>query len=134
MLGLEALEAALEGRVEELSPVAFLGLVLLAPSVYVLFRAVCVHTALAFQGSMKRPFEATLRGIAYSDGSVALLCLVPYGGVFLFLVFGTLVESSALRNAHSLTLRQAVLAVLAPSAILLIAMAARLSLHWIVSS
>jgi hypothetical protein len=92
-----------------------LALVLLGPPLYLYLRAHLVHLALVLLGAARRSYEATFRAVAYSNASVALLWLVPAGGSFIFLVWGAVLEITALRAAHRLPLGKASLAVVLPT-------------------
>lgn len=116
------------GRIAgEITPVTFLALVLAAPGAYVYVRAQTLHLVLVLGGRASRPFVATLRGVAYSQGAVAWLLVLPFVGTVAFLVWATVLEATALCTAHGLSLREAAACVVAPSFALTLALLAGLA-------
>ena len=73
-----------------------------------------VHAVLAMAGAASGGFEATLRGIAFSNGSVAILQVVPVMGPMIGGIWGLVVQIMALKELHHTTSGKAVLAVLLP--------------------
>lgn len=103
-----------------------------APPLYVLVRSLAVHWVIVAQGAATRRFEATFRAVTYANGAVAWVWIVPIAGSFVFLVWATLVEHHALRSAQRLTSGAAIRAIVFPTFALLVALAARVSLEWLV--
>jgi hypothetical protein len=73
-----------------------------------------VHAILAMLGAGGGGFESTLRGIAFSNGSVAVLQLVPVVGGMIAGIWGLVIQIMALKELHQTTSGKAVLAVLLP--------------------
>ncbi len=73
-----------------------------------------VHAVLAMLGAAGGGFESTLRCIAFSNGSVAVLQLVPVAGGMIAGVWGLVIQIMALKELHQTTSGKAVLAVLLP--------------------
>ena len=127
-----ALEAYLEhGRLRGgASSLVYLRLLILAPPLYVYLKAQLLHLALVLQDAAARPLEATYRAVAYTNASVALLWLVPVIGSFAFLLAATALEVTALRAAHRLSMKRALLTVVVPAFALSTTLLARLLLEF----
>ncbi|MFN2431881.1 MAG: YIP1 family protein [Gemmatimonadota bacterium] len=99
------------------------GLVLLPVVVPLLFLflAGVYHVVLLLLGGPSRGYVATARAVAYSS-SAQLLAIVPVCGSVFALVWGTVLEVIALREAHGIQTGKAVAVVLVP--LLLCAVAA----------
>ena len=70
------------------------------------------HLLLRVFGGARRGFGATLRALAYVNGSLASISWVPCLGPFVALGWGTYLEIIALRDVHETTTRRAATAVL----------------------
>jgi hypothetical protein len=101
-----------------LGPAAALGLLILAPPLYVYLRAQLLQLALLFAGLARGSFESTFRLVSYANASVAPLLVLPFAGDFLFLITGAILESIALRHVHGLTVGRALLAEVLPATVL----------------
>ena len=99
-------------------------LVFLAPPLYLYLRAQALHLTLVLTGRATQPFEVTCRVVAYSNASVAPLLALPLVGDFLFLVAGTLIETTGIRICHSMSVKDAVIAEVIPALVLCLAFVA----------
>jgi hypothetical protein len=73
-----------------------------------------VHLALMLLGGAKKTFEATFRVIAFSQGSTAVLQLIPCCGGLVALVWNIVVSSIGIARAHETDTGRATFAVLLP--------------------
>jgi hypothetical protein len=94
--------------------------------VYVYLRAQTLHLTLVLTGCVSRSFESTFRLVSYSNASAAPLLVIPFAGDLVFLAAGALIEVTALRAVHDLTLRQAVVSEVLPIAALFMGFGAML--------
>jgi hypothetical protein len=72
------------------------------------------HVCLAIVGGVNRPFETTFRVIAFSQGSVGPIQMIPVCGGFIALIWGLVVECIGLARAHETDMWRAVVAILLP--------------------
>ncbi len=76
--------------------------------------AAIVHLCLMIVGGAKKPFETTFRVIAFSQGSVGPLQMIPLCGSFIAFVWGLILDCIGLSRAHEIEIGRAVLAVFLP--------------------
>ncbi|MFQ5766775.1 MAG: YIP1 family protein [Acidobacteriota bacterium] len=99
------------------SPSYRVGQILLWPAIWLLallIGAGITHLSLLLFGGARRPFETTLRVIAYTAGSLAIFFLLPVCGFFILLIWATVVIILGLARAHESPVGPAVAAVLLP--------------------
>jgi hypothetical protein len=76
--------------------------------------AAIMHVALLLVGGANRPFETTLRVLAYVNGSTAWLSIIPCVGPLVALIWSLVMEVAGLAAAHQTSQGRALLAVLLP--------------------
>lgn len=97
--------------------VGLIALIVLVPVfiVIVLFiGAAIVHLCLMIVGGANKPFEATFRVLAFSQGSTGPLQIIPVCGGLIAGVWALVVNCIGLARAHETTTGRAVLAVFLP--------------------
>jgi hypothetical protein len=72
------------------------------------------HVMLLLLGAAGRPFETTMRVIAYGTGSTSLLNFIPVCGGFIGAIWSLIVAIIGLAQAHEITTGKAAAAVLIP--------------------
>jgi hypothetical protein len=72
------------------------------------------HLMLMLLGAAARPFETTMRVIAYGTGSTSLLNVIPICGGFIGALWGIVVAIIGLAQAHEISTGKAAAAVLIP--------------------
>ena len=72
------------------------------------------HLMLLLLGAAARPFETTMRVVAYGTGSTSLLNFVPICGGFIGVIWGIVVAIIGLAQAHEISTGKAAAAVLIP--------------------
>jgi hypothetical protein len=73
-----------------------------------------LHFCLWLVGGANSSLEATYAVVAYTQGSTALLAIIPFCGGLIQGIWALIVEVIGLREAHGTTTARAVLAVLLP--------------------
>jgi hypothetical protein len=72
------------------------------------------HLMLVLLGAAQRPFETTMRVIAYGTGSTSLLNFIPICGGFIGAIWSLIVAIIGLAQAHEISTGKAAAAVLIP--------------------
>lgn len=74
-----------------------------------------VHVCLKICGGARRPFETTFRALAYGNGAVMILNVVPVVGNFAAVIWGLVVAIIGLARSHEITAGKAALAIFLPA-------------------
>jgi hypothetical protein len=72
------------------------------------------HLVLSLLGAARQPFEATLRVVAYTAGSTALIGIIPVCGGLIGAVYAIFLYIIGLADVHQCDMGKAAIAVLAP--------------------
>ena len=94
-----------------------IGFVVLMPIFVVLglfIGAGIIHLCLMMVGGAKQPFETTFRVLAYTQGSVGPLQMVPFCGGVIAGIWGLVLYCIGLARAHEIETGRAILAVFLP--------------------
>lgn len=73
------------------------------------------HLMLSLLGAARQPFEATLRVVAYTAGSTALIGLIPVCGGFIGAIYAIYLDIIGLADVHGCDTGKAAIAVLTPA-------------------
>ena len=73
-----------------------------------------IHLCLMLVGGAKQPFETTFRVLAFSQGSIGVLQMIPICGGLIAAVWGLVVNCIGLARAHETDTGRAALAVMLP--------------------
>lgn len=75
------------------------------------------HVMLSLLGAAKQPFEATLRAVAYTGGSTALIGLIPVCGSVLGAIYAIYLHIVGLAAVHECDTTKSAIAVLVPAVV-----------------
>ena len=92
----------------------FAGVAVLLPVFLVIgvfVSASCFHLGLMLTGGANKPFEATLRAVAYAGGATSALQIIPLLGGYLYPLASIIYSVIALKEAHRTELWRVILAV-----------------------
>jgi len=93
------------------------GFIILFPLVLIIglfIGAGIIHLCLMLVGGAKQPFETTFRVLAFSQGSIGVLQMIPICGGLIAAVWGLVVNCIGLARAHETDTGRAALAVMLP--------------------
>jgi len=93
------------------------GFIILFPLVLIIglfIGAGIIHLCLMLVGGAKQPFETTFRVLAFSQGSIGVLQMIPICGWLIAAVWGLVVNCIGLARAHETDTGRAALAVMLP--------------------
>jgi len=112
-----ALEDALEGTSTSVFVTVFIGIVIFMPVFLVaaaFISSAFMHFFLWVMGGAKRPYETTFRVICYTQGSTAILQLIPICGGFASTIWYFYCAVVGLAKAHETETWRVIVAVLLP--------------------
>lgn len=121
--GMQSLGVSLGGDSEALKMlgitgiVVFAGFLVLSPVfvvIWLFIGSALVHVCLMLVGGAKQPYETTFRVIAYTQGSMGVLQMIPFCGGLIAAIWGLICQCIGLARAHEIETGRAVLAVFLP--------------------
>ncbi|MDQ2867714.1 MAG: YIP1 family protein [Verrucomicrobiota bacterium] len=121
-LGLQSLGVGLGGDPEALKALGVTGAVFVALLIFspvfvaigLFVSSAIVHVCLMLVGGAKQPFETTFRVMAYTQGSMGILQMIPFCGGIIAAIWGLICQCIGLARAHEIETGRAALAIFLP--------------------